>query len=226
MEAEKFLFPIVSKLLFSALLSLAVGSTDASATASAEADESGSAELISLIDAFDQVTGRFAQTIVDASLQTLEESSGSLALQRPKFRWQVETPFAQLIIADGAEMQIYDPDLAQLSLHDIDKNLGPTPLTILLGDTETLATEFTVSRSTDGAMQGAMQGFVLRPRSQSALFLQVELIFQGRLLERLAIWDSAGQLTRIQFSEMQLTQGIEAERFELILPEGTDVIRG
>jgi len=222
MEAEKFLFPIVSKLLFSALLSLAVGSTDASATASAEADESGSAELISLIDAFDQVTGRFAQTILDASLQTLEESSGSLALQRPQFRWQVETPFAQLIIADGAEMQIYDPDLAQLSLHDIDKNLGPTPLTILLGDTETLATEFIVSRSTNGAMQR----FVLRPRSQSALFLQVELIFQGRLLERLAIWDSAGQLTRIQFSEMQLTQGIEAERFKLILPEGTDVIRG
>ena len=221
MEAEKFLFPIVNKLLFSALLSLAVGSTDASATASADADDA-SAELISLIDAFDQVTGRFAQTIVDASLQTLEESSGSLALQRPKFRWQVETPFAQLIIADGAEMQIYDPDLAQLSLHDIDKNLGPTPLTILLGDTETLATEFTVSRSTDGAMQR----FVLRPRSQSALFLQVELIFQGRLLERLAIWDSAGQLTRIQFSEMQLTQGIEAVRFELILPEGTDVIRG
>ena len=221
MEAEKFLFPIVNKLLFSALLSLAVGSTDASATASADADDA-SAELISLIDAFDQVTGRFAQTIVDASLQTLEESSGSLALQRPKFRWQVETPFAQLIIADGAEMQIYDPDLAQLSLHDIDKNLGPTPLTILLGDTETLATEFTVSRSTDGAMQR----FVLRPRSQSALFLQVELIFQGRLLERLAIWDSAGQLTRIQFSEMQFTQGIEAERFELILPEGTDVIRG
>ena len=222
MEAEKFLFPIVSKLLFSALLSLAVGSTDASATARAEANESGSAELISLIDAFDQVTGRFAQTILDASLQTLEESSGSLALQRPQFRWQVETPFAQLIIADGAEMQIYDPDLAQLSLHDIDKNLGPTPLTILLGDTETLATEFIVSRS----MNGAMQRFVLRPRSQSALFLQVELIFQGRLLERLAIWDSAGQLTRIQFSEMQLTQGIEAERFELILPEGTDVIRG
>ena len=221
MEAEKFLFPIVNKLLFSALLSLAVGSTDASPTASADADDA-SAELISLIDAFDQVTGRFAQTIVDASLQTLEESSGSLALQRPKFRWQVETPFAQLIIADGAEMQIYDPDLAQLSLHDIDKNLGPTPLTILLGDTETLATEFTVSRSTDGAMQR----FVLRPRSQSALFIQVELIFQGRLLERLAIWDSAGQLTRIQFSEMQLTQGIEAERFELILPEGTDVIRG
>ncbi len=221
MEAEKFLFPIVNKLLFSALLSLAVGSTDASAMASAEGDDA-SAELISLIDAFDQVTGRFAQTIVDASLQTLEESSGSLALQRPKFRWQVETPFAQLIIADGAEMQIYDPDLAQLSLHDIDKNLGPTPLTILLGDTETLATEFTVSRSTDGAMQR----FVLRPRSQSALFLQVELIFQGRLLERLAIWDSAGQLTRIQFSEMQLAQGIEAERFELILPEGTDVIRG
>ena len=107
-------------------------------------------------------------------------------------------------------------------VHDIDQRLGPTPLTILLGDTGTLAAEFAVSLT----VEGTRQNFILRPRSESALFLQVELIFHAQLLEALAIWDSAGQLTRIQFGEMQFDQSIIPEQFELTVPAGTDVIRG
>ena len=221
MAAEKFLFPTANKLCLSLLVILAAGAVGASEELN-EADHSASAELITLIDAFDGVSARFLQTVVDASLQTLEESSGRLALQRPKFRWQVDVPFAQLIVADAAQMQIYDPDLAQVTLHDIGKRLGSTPLTILLGDTEALAAEFAISLTKDGTKQR----FVLRPRSEAALFLQVELVFQGQLLEALSIWDGAGQLTRIQFSEMQLGRPIDAEQFELMLPARTDVIRG
>lgn len=198
-----------------------------SVASSEAAHESASAHtvttaLTALIDGFDGVTGRFQQSILDSTNEVIEESSGSLALQRPKFRWQVDSPFAQLIVANGAEMQIYDPDLAQVTLHEIDADIGPTPLTILLGDTAALASEFDVSRFTEGAEQK----FLLHPRSQSSLFLQVELIFQGQLLDGLAIWDSAGQMTRIQFSQMQVAQRIEDDRFELAVPEGTDVIRG
>ena len=178
--------------------------------------------LMALIDAFDGVTGRFQQSILDSTNQVIEESFGSVALQRPNFRWQVDSPFAQLIVANGAEIQIYDPDLAQVTLHEIDADIGPTPLTMLLGETAVLASEFDVSRF----IEGAEQKFLLHPRSQSSLFLQVELIFQGRLLDGLAIWDSAGQMTRIQFSQMQVAQRIEDDRFELAVPEGTDVIRG
>ena len=198
-----------------------------SVASSEAAHESASAHtattaLTALIDGFDGVTGRFQQSILDSTNEVIEESSGSLALQRPKFRWQVDSPFAQLIVANGAEMQIYDPDLAQVTLHEIDADIGPTPLTMLLGDTAVLASEFDVSRFTEGAEQK----FLLYPRSQSSLFLQVELIFQGQLLDGLAIWDSAGQMTRIQFSQMQVAQRIEDDRFELAVPEGTDVISG
>ncbi len=178
--------------------------------------------LMALIDAFDGVTGRFQQSILDSTNQVIEESFGSVALQRPNFRWQVDSPFAQLIVANGAEIQIYDPDLAQVTLHEIDADIGPTPLTMLLGDTAVLASEFDVSRFTEGSEQK----FLLHPKSQSSLFLQVELIFQGQLLDELVIWDSAGQMTRIQFSQMQVSQRIEGDRFELVVPEGTDVIRG
>ena len=178
--------------------------------------------LIALIDAFDGVTGRFEQSILNSTNQVIEESSGSFALQRPKFRWQADSPFVQLIVANGTEMQIYDPDLAQVTLHEIDADIGPSPLTMLLGDTAVLASEFDVSRFTEGTEQK----FLLHPRSQSSLFLQVELIFQGRLLDGLVIWDSAGQMTRFQFSQMQVAQRIEDDRFELAVPAGTDVIRG
>ena len=200
----------------------------ASSVASSEAAHQGASAhlattvLTALIDGFDGVTGRFQQSILDSTNEVIEESSGSLALQRPKFRWQVDSPFAQLIVANGDEMQIYDPDLAQVTLHEIDADIGPSPLTMLLGDTAVLASEFDVSRF----IEGAEQKFLLHPRSQSSLFLQVELIFQGRLLDGLAIWDSAGQMTRIQFSQMQVAQRIEDDRFELAVPEGTDVIRG
>ena len=123
-----------------------------SVASSEAAHESASAHtattaLTALIDGFDRVTGRFQQSILDSTNEVIEESSGSLALQRPKFRWQVDSPFAQLIVANGAEMQIYDPDLAQVTLHEIDADIGPTPLTILLGDTALLALEFDVSLS-------------------------------------------------------------------------------
>ena len=130
MAAEKFLFLTVNKLCLSVLVMLAAAAVGASEEPN-KADQSASAELIILIDGFDGVSARFVQTVVDASPQTLEESSGTLA-QRPKFRWQVDMPFAQLIIADGAQLQIYDPDLAQVTVHDIDERLGSTPLTILL----------------------------------------------------------------------------------------------
>ena len=42
----------------------------------------------------------------------------------------------------------------------------------------------------------------------------------------MGIWDNAGQLTRIRFAELKQGQAIPAERFELQVPEGTDIIRG
>ena len=223
MAAEKFLFPTVNKLALCFLMALgpvpaAAGEVEQRSASSSTA----TAALAALIDGFDGVTGRFRQSILDSANKNLEESSGSVALQRPKFRWQVETPFAQLIVVNGAVMQIYDPDLAQVTVHELDAEMGPTPLTMLLGDTASLTSEFAVS----SVVEGGEQRFLLYPKSPTSLILQAELTFRGGLLQGLLMWDSAGHRTRIQFSQIQLAQRIEAELFNLVVPEGTDVIRG
>jgi outer membrane lipoprotein carrier protein len=131
-------------------------------------------------------------------------------------------PFAQVIVAKGARLQIYDADLAQVTLQDLDASAGATPLTLLLGDTEALSTDFAIQR-TD---QGGQQHFFLYPKSETALFLQIELRFVDRKLQYLGVWDSAGQFTRIRLNQLKIDQTIADEVFELVLPEGTDVIRG
>ncbi|MEC7995547.1 MAG: outer-membrane lipoprotein carrier protein LolA [Pseudomonadota bacterium] len=180
------------------------------------------ASLMALIEDFDGITAAFGQQIVDSNNQILNESTGRLALQRPNFRWQVDAPFAQVILVQGAKVQIYDPDLEQVTERDLDVGSGTTPLTILLGDTASLPTEFMIYRADE---QG-QERYFLYPKSASAAFLQVELRFVEAKLGYLGIWDNAGQLTRIRFAELKQGQAIPAERFELQVPEGTDIIRG
>ena len=105
------------------------------------------ASLMALIEDFDGITAAFGQQIVDSNNQILNESTGRLALQRPNFRWQVDAPFAQVILVQGAKVQIYDPDLEQVTERDLDVGSGTTPLTILLGDTASLPTEFMIYRA-------------------------------------------------------------------------------
>ena len=186
------------------------------------AEQGASAMLMDLIKAFNGVTARFDQRVIDASNQVVDESVGRLLLSRPNFRWQVDEPFEQVIVATGTQVQIYDPDLAQVTLLDFADGLGTTPLMVLLGDTQALLREFTVSQ----AEQNEQQRFLLYPKADDSLFLQLELRFKDSQLHYLSIWDSAGQLTSILFSELQVQQPIAEQQFKLVLPPGTDVISG
>src|SRR5690606_6717645 len=65
---------------------------------------------------FSQVNGfeaRFEQLVINEEDEILQQSEGSVQLQRPgRFRWDYETPYRQLIIADGQFLWTYDEDLA------------------------------------------------------------------------------------------------------------------
>jgi len=185
-------------------------------------EQGAAAMLVDLIKEFNGVTGRFNQRVIDASNQVVDESTGRLLLSRPNFRWQVDAPFEQVIVAAGTQVQIYDPDLAQVTQLNFVDGLGTTPLMVLLGDTQALLRDFTVSE----AEQNEQQRFLLYPKADDSLFLQLELRFKNSQLHYLSIWDSAGQLTRILFSELRVQQSIAEDQFKLALPPGTDVIRG
>ena len=78
-----------------------------------------SIDLITAVEDFlDDVTtisGRFEQELIDADDAVVEESSGTLDIQRPgRFRWSYTEPYRQDLIADGTNLWSYDVDLEQV----------------------------------------------------------------------------------------------------------------
>jgi len=55
-------------------------------------------------------------------------------IERPgRFRWDYQTPYRQLIVADGKQLWTYDEDLEQATVKDLDAALSSTPAMLLSG---------------------------------------------------------------------------------------------
>ena len=103
------------------------------ATAAEEADE-GRVLLDSFLNEITTLTARFDQSLIDADDVLVEESNGTLELQRPgRFRWAYEQPYEQLMVADGLNIWSYDVDLAQVTVKPQNEVLGNTPALLLGG---------------------------------------------------------------------------------------------
>ena len=75
----------------------------------------------------------------------LEESQGSIALAKPNLRWQVDTPFPQVILVKQNELQIYDEDLAQLTIRDLADTVSETPADVLMQPERLLSAHYRVT---------------------------------------------------------------------------------
>lgn len=80
------------------------------------------------------LAGQFTQTVTDASGVVSEESRGEFAIERPgRFRWDYRTPFEQIIVADGRELWVYEPDLDQATVRPVDEQTADAPGLLLAG---------------------------------------------------------------------------------------------
>ena len=96
------------------------------------------ADVAERLDAFlaglDTVSSRFEQRVFDEQRNLLERSSGTLLIDRPgRFRFEYAEP-PQLIVGDGSRIWIYDPELAQVMVSDLDAALGSTPAVLLTSE--------------------------------------------------------------------------------------------
>ena len=68
----------------------------------------------------------FKQYELTSDNRTVEENSGTVWMQAPDlFKWHYQEPFEQLIVADGAQVWVYDEDLQQVTVKSQKNNLNP-----------------------------------------------------------------------------------------------------
>ena len=197
-------------------LGLSMMLTPAMSLADASTDLAAKLKAISSLDAdFTQIT---------QATKTKPESVvlGHVQAQKPgQFRWEVKQPYAQLLVSNGRELKIFDPDLQQMTIRPVSQELSQTPALLFAGNAAALQQQFRVSQK----QNGASMTYVLTPKARDAVFADLSLTFKGSEPLTMSLRDSLGQQTRIEFFRVKRNAALPASAFQFTPPRGTDIIR-
>ena len=150
------------------------------------------------------------------------ETAGELALKRPGlFRWHTDEPMEQLLVSDGKQVWLYDPDLEQVTIQSLDQRLTHTPALLLSGDVSQIRENFEITFKEGGSVVD----FILKPKSKDTLFDSLRLSFRNGVLNDMQLIDSIGQRTNILFMNVKMNEPLDNKQFSFEIPEGADVIQ-
>ena len=166
--------------------------------------------------------GQFTQQVFDANGKRKETSSGRVALSAPRlFRWEYVKPYEQLIVADGKDVWVYDPDLRQVTRRAQGPQEQDSPLAALI-DPARLDRDYKVTE--DGTRDG-LDWLVLAPKKpQEGSFQSARLGFGADGLRSMLVTDALGQKTRIDFSGWKRNPAFDKATFRYTPPKGVDVV--
>ena len=191
------------------------------AEADAYPDEKAKALLERFVNNIQTLQGRFEQSLIDADQQLVEESSGTLEIQRPgQFRWVYTEPYEQVLVADGSNVWSYDVDLAQVTVKPQAEVLSNTPAALLGGSPDALEQFDYIGSFID---RGTVW-VTLRPKDRDNGFAKVELGFNDGKLSRMLFSDNLEQTTLIALFDVLLNLEIDADHFEFNPPDDVDIV--
>lgn len=178
-------------------------------------------QLEILMRGFSNYSANFEQYTKDEKGRKGEISTGRMNVQRPnKFRWETKEPFPQLIVSDGKNIWVYDPDLEQASRKQVSENETNGAALILNGDIKTLNKKFTITQLIDREREKL---FELLPKQESN-FERIQLFFAGKVMQELVLVDIFGKETTIVLKDAKLNQRTKSSLFRFKPPKGTDVM--
>lgn len=166
--------------------------------------------------------GQFVQKVYDTNGALKESSSGRVAMSAPRlFRWEYVKPYPQLIVADGKQVWVFDPDLEQVTVRGQGAEEQNSPLAALI-DPAKLDRDFRVS---EGDTRDGVEWLLLVPRqADQGGFASAQLGFTAAGLVRMEIVDALGQRTEIGFSEWKKNPTFRKGTFTYVPPKGVDVV--
>lgn len=196
-------------MLFYSTLSLAQPATD---------------KLSSMLSSIQTLRANYVQTTTDPRFNKSKIQSGSAILRRPNmFRWSIDKPYRQLLVADGQTLYIYDEDLAQVTIQPMGDSYKDTPALIIIGDPALIESHFTVHELDGDAFHSS---FRLIPKDEAALLKSVVISFTGSALTKLWMQDNLDQIINISFTEVSMNDPLSQDLFRFKMPKNVDIING
>lgn len=181
------------------------------------------AELAGLLQGYKSYQASFIQIVVNDNGNNVQETRGELKAKRPGlFYWETTSPHSQFIASNGTSVEVYDPDLEQVTVHKLDDRVATTPALLLSGEVDNLDESYQV---TGRKLGDATREFTLEPKDQDSLFVSLRLTFSGDELQEMRMEDSLSQLSVLSFNNIRVNSSIADDAFTLEYPDTVDVIR-
>lgn len=183
--------------------------------------ESVTAELTKRLQGLKSFKSEFQQLVLDPTGQRLQETAGTLFVKRPGlFRWETIPPFEQLLVADGKMLWVFDKDLEQVTVKELDDRLSQTPALLLSGAVDDIEKFYRV----EGKQADNRWHFQLYPKQKDSLFSVLRMVFSNDKPSEMQLEDSLGQKTTILFANPQVNPALTEEMFKFVPPKGVDVL--
>ena len=165
------------------------------------------------------LSARFKQKLVDQYGDVLQQSAGTLSMQRPgKFRWDYVLPYPQNIISNGKKIWMYDSELEQVNVRPY-KQIKSSPVNLL--DNQKLDEQFILESLIFTENQHWVR---LTPKDPESDFKQMLVGLQKGKIKSMRFRDNFNQQTDIEFEELLVNPGFKDSHFEFVAPEGSDIV--
>lgn len=203
------------------LLSLMILAMTSPISAATNPPKSGVDSVRHFFNEVHSFSARFNQVVLDDSNNPVQQSSGTLWIERPnKFRWDYAKPYQQQIVADGKRLWVYDVGLEQVTVRPLSGGLGDTPAMLLAGRGR-LEDNFIIKPLEP---RDNLEWAQLKPRRKEGSYDDIRIGFDQGKLRVLEMIDGFGNTTRVTFDAARENPKIDAARFSFTPPEGVDVV--
>ena len=189
------------------------------------ADADAATALTQLLLNVKTMQADFTQIVTARAQAALPPTTGHMALARPgKFRWQILRPIAQLIIANGQRLWVYDVDLEQVTIRSLTHAAGLTPALLLSASSLNLTHDFRVQSLPNPSARANQPIFLLLPKDPDDPFASIRLTFLHNTIREMRLADRLGHITTITFTNVQIGTPLPATLFEFKPQPNVDVI--
>ena len=166
--------------------------------------------------------GEFSQQLVKRTGQPAAAAKGEFAFSRPgRFRWEIQSPYQQLIVTDGSKLYFYDKDLKQVTVREAGDVISATPAAVLFGGAD-IDGAFTLKEQGE---QDNLQWVEAVPKVADSGFDRIRVGLRDGLPAQMEVQDAFGQVNRFTFTRISRNAPVPDGEFSFTPPAGVDVIR-
>jgi len=135
------------------------------------------------------------------------------------FFWHYQKPYEQKIISNGNKLWIFDEDLEQVTIKNIDNKIEQTPAGIILGN-QSIKEHFV---QVNMGIIDSYDWIELTPKDLDAQYKSIKIGFNNDNLGMMIIVDNLEQITRIDFADAKKNIKLSSEIFNFIVPDNIDI---